>query len=177
MHPSISFLLTSLFIQNYEESEACLTRLLQIDPDNKAGKAELVKLKKAKKEYAARSKEISKNIASKLFSETSNAAKLKGKSKQSLESNVMAASTTTNAATATVAASSTAADIDGISNSGDNNKAATVVREGEGDKETDAAAVEAKEPSNSLPFLFLVSTSVIVLIISLLIAIYISYNA
>lgn len=57
----------TILSQNFEESGVCLSRLLQIDPDNKAGKAELVKLKKAKKEYQMRSKEISQNIANKLF--------------------------------------------------------------------------------------------------------------
>ena len=85
----------------------------------------------------------------------------------------MSAFSTNNAAT--VATPSNLADMSRNNGSRKNKK--SVAMEGEGDREVGAAEVEASEAGSSLPFLFLVSTSAIVLIVSLLIAIYLSYNA
>ncbi len=45
----------------------CLKRLLELSPCNAAALAEVSKLKRAKKDYALRSKEIQRNMAKRLF--------------------------------------------------------------------------------------------------------------
>lgn len=65
----------SLAMHDFEECEACLQRLLRLEPDNETGKKEFVKLMKAKKSYKDKTKAISKNMAKHLFgnnSDTSN---------------------------------------------------------------------------------------------------------
>lgn len=53
--------------QDFLECEVCLKRLLELSPCNAAALAEVSKLKRAKKEYALRSKEIQRNMAKRLF--------------------------------------------------------------------------------------------------------------
>eukprot|EP01038_Epipyxis_sp_PR26KG_P009352 gene9352-12602_t len=62
----------TLALDIFEECEACLKQVFLIDPDNPAGKLELAKLRKAQKDYNNKSKEISKNIAKKLFENKNN---------------------------------------------------------------------------------------------------------
>eukprot|EP01041_Mallomonas_annulata_P005959 gene5959-12028_t len=57
----------SLALHNFEESELCLTRLLEYDPENEAGKKEMIRLRKAQRDYKLKSKKVAKTMAKSLF--------------------------------------------------------------------------------------------------------------
>ena len=185
-------------IQNFEECEVCITRLLQVDPDNKAGKAEQAKLKKARRDYATKSREISKNIANKLFSSSSSLSLSSDARKQAvLEKGVsIQVSNGGNGGKGimgSIAQEEKAVD-ENLEESGRVQEAARVqIADGKdrneggsidafgkdtliAGKETATTTVATTTISSSLPFLYLVVTSAAVLVISLLIAVYISYN-
>ena len=187
-------------IQNFEECEVCITRLLQVDPDNKAGKAEQAKLKKARRDYATKSREISKNIANKLFSSSSSLSLSSDARKQAvLEKGVsIQVSNGGNGGKGimgSIAQEEKAVD-ENLEESGRVQEAARVQIADGKDRNNEGGSIDAfgkdtliagKETattttvatttiSSSLPFLYLVVTSAAVLVISLLIAVYISYN-
>ena len=185
-------------IQNFEECEVCITRLLQVDPDNKAGKAEQAKLKKARRDYATKSREISKNIANKLFSSSSSLSLSSDARKQAvLEKGVsIQVSNGGNGGKGIMGSSAQeekavdenleesgrvqeAARVQ-IADGKDRNEGGSIDAFGKdtliAGKETATTTVATTTISSSLPFLYLVVTSAAVLVISLLIAVYISYN-
>jgi hypothetical protein len=186
-------------IQNFEECEVCITRLLQVDPDNKAGKAEQVKLKKARRDYATKSREISKNIANKLFSSSSSLSLSSDARKQAvLEKGVsIQVSNGGNGGKGSMGSSAQeekavdenleesgrvqeAASVQIVDGKDRNNEGGSIDAFGKdtliAGKETATTTVATTRISSSLPFLYLVVTSAAVLVISLLIAVYISYN-
>lgn len=57
----------TLGLDEYEECEACLNRLNEIDPGNAEAQKERIKLKKAKKEYYDSSKKMALKMSKKLF--------------------------------------------------------------------------------------------------------------
>ncbi len=60
--------------QDYTESELCLRRVLEIEPNHAGAVSELGKLRRTEKEYQSRSREMQRNMARKLFPSAGNAA-------------------------------------------------------------------------------------------------------
>ena len=58
----------SLALHDYEETELCLSRVLEIEPENVTAKDEFIRLHKAKKEYNLKENAIAKKISQGLFS-------------------------------------------------------------------------------------------------------------
>jgi len=140
----------------------CIKQLLQLDPENRAAKVESMKIKKAKKEYNLRSKKISKAIANKLFP-SSNISSHSGNKADDLDQ----------------------------SNTGKENiikEDAQIVEEPPislgtmqtVEKESSARVLESIETATNAerktPFVFLLGTSLVVLVVSLAIAVFIAYQ-
>ena len=161
-----------------------------LDPDNKAGKAEQAKLKKARREYAAKSREISKNIANKLFSSSSSSSsdtkkqtdittQVRLAGEEGIDRQVPVGSSSNEDAVdkhvkdTTIGKQETA--VSQIVDEKVGEQVVSVLKE-EAVAMKDTAATTISASSSSLPFLYLVVTSAVVLVISLLIAVYISYK-
>jgi hypothetical protein len=76
-------------LHDFEECDACLRRALEIEPRNPIAAAELVKLAKARRDYADKSRLIAKTISKKLFQNNS-------KSSESNATSATATSVSTN---------------------------------------------------------------------------------
>ncbi len=57
----------SLALLSFEESEACIARVLELEPDNMLAQAERVKLSRAKREYKGKRKVLDKQMTKNMF--------------------------------------------------------------------------------------------------------------
>lgn len=58
---------SSLALLSFEESDVCITRVLELEPDNKIAQQERVKLAKAKKDYKGKKLEMDKKMTENMF--------------------------------------------------------------------------------------------------------------